>query len=194
VKSRARLDSHPGFGPIHPALSGLSHNRAVFSSVAESVSTHVEIKHMIKYLSVHVPQGHGKSSSLSASGYTAMGLALGRTAQDSARLSRAHDRAGRRVTEKSAPLILMLFRALRTVVQWFRAFPRSSGRDPLLHDKLVSHLQSVAVTSDLGSARVTAKPGRDRQRRGFRGVWTHTKSGARFERRRLMRMTHQAGF
>jgi hypothetical protein len=194
MKSRARSVFHPGFGLIHPALLRFQHNQATFASVAESESAHAEIKHMSKCLSVHIPQGSGKSSGLSASGCTAVGLALGRTAQDSARLSRAHGRTGRRGTEESAPLILTLFRALSTVVQWFRALPKSSDGDLLLHDRLESHLQSVAVASDLGSALVTTVPGRDRHRQSFRGAWAQTKSGARFERKRLMRMTHQAGF
>jgi hypothetical protein len=145
---------------------------------------------MSKCLSVHVPQGPCKATGLSTPGYAALGLVLGRTAEGNVRLSRAHGHTAPRGTGESAPLILALFRALSAVAQWFRAFAERSDRDLMLHDRLDSHLQGVAVASDLGSASVIAAPSRDRQRRSFRGVWTHTKSGACFERRRLMRMTH----
>jgi hypothetical protein len=45
--------------------------------------------------------------------------------------------------------------------------------------------------SDLASVEAEGEPSRKRQERTFSGIWGQSQSGARFKRKRLMRMTHQ---
>jgi hypothetical protein len=53
--------------------------------------------------------------------------------------------------------------------------------------------QGEAEANDLSSALPIAEPGRNRHHGNFRGIWAQIKSGTRFERKRLIRMTYQGG-
>jgi hypothetical protein len=195
VKSRARPNSHPGFGLVHPALIPLRHKRAIAASFVASHFAYAGNNYMNKCLSVSVPQGPCNSSGLLLSVRAHAGSALRRTAQEVPRLAQARDRTGRVGAGELAPLIRTLLRVLDAAVKSFQALPKGSGRAQLLPGRLDSPLQSVADAGDFGSsAQVTREPVRNRHSGSFRGVWTHTKSGARFERKRLMRMTHQDEF
>ena len=141
---------------------------------------------MSKCLSVPVPLGPGKPLGLLVRAHAHVGLVSRRTAQDGPRRSQAQDRMGRGGSG--------LLRVLGIVLRSPRVSPIASGKVQLLPERLGTPSQCVPDASDFGSAPVRAEPVRNHQRETFRGAWTHTESGARFERRRLMRMTHQAGF
>ena len=49
----------------------------------------------------------------------------------------------------------------------------------------------VAGASDLGSAVAIAEQSRKRHVRNFHGIWAQSEPGARFERKRLIRMSQQ---
>jgi hypothetical protein len=149
---------------------------------------------MNKCLSVSVPQGPCNSSGLLLSVRAHAGSALRRTDREVPRLAQPRDRTGHVGAGELAPLIRTLHRVLDAAMKSFQALPRGSARVQLLPGRLDSPLQSVADAGDFGSAQVTREPVRNRHSGSFRGVWTHTKSGARFERKRLMRMTHQDEF
>ena len=193
AKSRAGPDFHPGFRLIHPALLPFPHNRTTLASVVESECAHAEIKHMSKCLSVSVPLGPGKPPGLLVPARGHVGSPLRRTAREAARLSQAQERTGRGGAGESVPLMGTLPRVLGIAVRSLRLLSRPSGRVQFLLERLGSPLQRGADASDLGRSPITAEPVRNPLHKTFRGTWTHTKSGARFERKRLMRMTHQAG-
>jgi hypothetical protein len=85
----------------------------------------------------------------------------------------------------------MLFRVLGAVAHWFRLVPDRSAKDQLLLLSAERRSPGQAGASDLGSASAITEPSRNCQAGSFRGVWAQSKSGARFERRRLMRVTHR---
>jgi|ERR1035437_2507782 hypothetical protein len=145
---------------------------------------------MNKCLTVHVPQGAGKRAAPSTQERTESRLAFGRAAQIISRASLGVFLSGLSGTTESTPLVLAAFRLLSAVVQWLRASPSRSARDQLTLAKADGHAYEVAGVSDLGRGLVQAEPVRNHQQKTFRGAWTHTESGARFERRRLMRMHH----
>ena len=146
---------------------------------------------MNKCLTVHVPPGADKRAAPGAQRRAGVRLAFSQAAQNISRLSLGTFLAGLSGTTESTPLILMLFRVLGAVVQRFRASPKRSAGDQLLLARGDSHSHKVARASDPRSALVTTEPGPDRRRRSFRGAWAQSKSDTRFERRRLMRMTHR---
>ena len=146
---------------------------------------------MNKCLTVHVPPAADKRAAPGAQRRAGVRLAFGQTAQNISRLSLGTFLAGLSGTTESTPLILMLFRVLSAVVQRFRASPKRSAGDQLLLARGDSHSHKVARASDPRSALVTTEPGPDRRRRSLRGAWAQSKSDTRFERRRLMRMTHR---
>jgi hypothetical protein len=146
---------------------------------------------MNKCLTVHVPPAADKRAAPGAQRRAGVRLAFGQTAQNISRLSLGTFLAGLSGTTESTPLILMLFRVLSAVVQRFRASPKRSAGDQLLLARGDSHSHKVARANDPRSALVTTEPGPDRRRRSLRGAWAQSKSDTRFERRRLMRMTHR---
>jgi hypothetical protein len=145
---------------------------------------------MNQCLTVHVPQGAGKRAAPIAQWRTEVRLAFRRAAQNISRLWLGVFLSGLSDTTESTPLILTLFRVLSAVARRFCASPNRSASDQLLLAKVDSHSHKVAGASDFGRGLVAAELGRNRHRRSFRGAWAQTKSGARFEIQRLMRMNH----
>lgn len=145
---------------------------------------------MSKCLSVPVPLGPGKPPGLMVHTHAHVPSASRQTAQGAPRRSQARDHLGRGGTGATAPLMGTLLRVFGRLAGSLRALPKASVKAQLLPEKFDSHSQRVADASDLGRAPTPAEPVRNHQRNTFRGAWTHTKSGARFERRRLMRMHH----
>lgn len=146
---------------------------------------------MNKCLTVHVPQGAGKREGSSAQGRAEVRFAFRRTAQNIFRLSLGGFLSGLSVTAEATPLVLVLFRVLGAVAQWLRPSPKGPAKDQLLLHSAEGHAQGEAWANDLGSASAIAEPSRNRHDTSFRGIWAQSKSGACFERRRLMRMTHR---
>ena len=145
---------------------------------------------MNKCLTVHVPQEVGKRAAPSTQQPTESRLAFGRAAQILSRASLGVFLSGLSGTTESTLPVLAAFRLLGAVVQWLRASPRRSARDQLTLAKSDGHAYKVADISDLGRGLVAAEPDRHHQPKTFRGAWTHTRFGARFEGKRLMRMHH----
>jgi hypothetical protein len=146
---------------------------------------------MNKCLTVHVPSGAEQRAAPGAQNRAGVRLAFSPAAQSISRLSLGTFLAGLSGTTESTPLNLTLFRVLSAVVQRFRASPKHPAGDRLLLVRGDSYSREVARASDPRSALVTTEPGPDRRRRSLRGAWAQSESDHRFERRRLMRMTHQ---
>jgi hypothetical protein len=146
---------------------------------------------MNKYLTVHVPQGAGKRAAPVAQRRAEVRLAFSQAAQNISRLSPGVFLSGLSGTAEATPLVLVLFRVFGAVAQWLRPSPKGSAKDQLLLHSAEGHSQGEAGPRDLGSASAIAEPSRNRHDTSFRGIWTQNKSGARFERKRLMRMTHR---
>lgn len=142
-------------------------------------------------LPLSIPGSPCKPLGRSAQGHTEAGRVCRQTAQSVSPLSLGCSVSILRRPAESKPVVLMLFRVLGAVAQWFRFLARGSARDQLLPHIAKGHSQGEAWAKDLGSASAIAEPSRDRHDRSFRGIWAQSKSGARFERRRLMRMSHR---
>ena len=142
-------------------------------------------------LTVQVTQGPGNRAAPSAQSHTGLRLAFWRTAQNISRLSLGVFFSGLSGTTESTPLIWMGFRLFGAVVQLFRALPKRSAMDRLFLHRLDGHSQGQAGARNFGSAVAIAEPSRDRHDRSFLDMWVQSESGARFERKRLIRMSHQ---
>jgi hypothetical protein len=114
-----------------------------------------------------------------------------KTAQSVAPLSLGCSVSILRRPAEAKPVFLMLFRVLGAVAHWFRLVPERSAKDQLLLLSAERRSPGEAGASDLGSASAITEPSRNWQAGSFRGIWAQSKSGARFERRRLMRVTHR---
>ena len=145
-------------------------------------------------LPLPIPGSHCKPLGRSAQGHTEAGRVCRQTAQSVSPLSLGCSVSSLHRPAEAKPVVLMLFRVLGAVAQWFRFSPKGSAKDQLLPHKAEGHSQGEAWANDLGSASAIAEPSRNRRDRSFRGIWAQSKSGACFERRRLMRMTHQDEF
>jgi hypothetical protein len=142
-------------------------------------------------LPLPIPGSHCKPLGRSAQGHTEAGRVCRKTAQSVVPLSLGCSVSILRCPAEAKSVFLVLFRVLGAVAQWLRPSPKGPAKDQLLLHSAEGHSQGEAWANDLGSASAIAEPSRNRHDTSFRGIWAQSKSGARFERRRLMRMTHR---
>ena len=191
MKSRTRPGFYLKIGCIYPTLCRLRHIRGFFCSLAESWFANAEKQRMNKCLPVPVPRGPSKPLDLSAQGRTEVALAFRRAAQNVSRLSLRCCLLCLCGTTETPPLVLMLFRLLGAGVRRLRPLPKRSSTDQVLRHGADDRSPGEPMPSDLGGASALAEPNCKRLDRKFRGIWAAGKSGDRFERRRLMQMTHR---
>ena len=146
---------------------------------------------MNKCLMVYVPPGIGKQAASSAPRRTEVRLALGFTAQNTTRSPHGGVRSGLNGTSVPTALIWRVFRLVAAVVQLYWALRRRPAIGRLVLHSSSSDSQRRAMVSGSGRALATVEPSRNRPDRSFRGMWAQSKTGARFERKRLMRMNHR---
>jgi hypothetical protein len=146
---------------------------------------------MNKCLMVYVPPGIGKRAAPSAPGRSEVRLALRLAAQNATRFSRGGFRSGLSGTPVPTALIWRAFRLVAAVMQLFWALPRRPAIGRLVLHSSSGDSQGRLMASGSSRALATVEPGRNRHDRSFRGMWAQSKTGARFERKRLMRMNHR---
>ncbi len=118
-------------------------------------------------------------------------MSLSRTYRSVSRLSLGLFLLGLFGTTESTPLTMLVFRLLGAVVQSFQALAKRLAKDQLFLHKSDGHPQGQAETSDRGGALAMTEPSSNRPGSNFRGIWVQGKPGARFQKKRLMRMNHR---
>ena len=166
MKSRARRDFQLMLGRIHPALSRLRHMHVRCCHLAESILTNAVKEHMNKCLPVRV-KADGRPPGV---------------AQDRIKLGVGPRTVPVRSTQEQARMLAIPEDPGIAGAAANRDGSRSAELDAVL---------GVAGASDLGSAVAIAEQSRKRHVRNFHGIWAQSEPGARFERKRLIRMSQQ---